>query len=469
LPAAIVEFSDDAIVGITLDGVIRSWNRAAQRMFEYTEEEAIGQPITIIGLPESYKGEAHVRSRLAVGERIAHYETVRVSKSGKRIDVSLTISPIKDAEGRVIGASKIVRDITERKRAEAAVRESEERFRLVANKAPVIIWMSGVDKLCSYANQQCVEFLGQSVETILGNGWTDCIHSDDLERAWDTYSTAFDRREPFQSQYRFRRHDGEYRWITDTGVPRFNADGSFAGYIGTAVDVTERKLAEEALTTMNRKLIEAHEEERTWIARELHDDINQRVALLALNLEALKHDLPASDGQARNRIEEANKDVQNLASDIQALSHRLHSSKLEYLGLVAASGSLCKELSERQNVEIHFHSNSISKNLPKETSLCLFRVLQEALQNAIKHSGARHFEVSLKEALSEIQLSVHDSGVGFDPEQAMNGGGLGLTSMKERLKLVGGNLFIDSQEQRGTTIQARVPLAHEMKSATTTG
>ena len=168
-------------------------------------------------------------------------------------------------------------------------------------------------------------------------------------------------------------------------------------------------------------------------------------------------------------IAEAGKQVQDLGSDVQALSHRLHSSKLEYLGLAAAAAGFCRELSDQQEVEIDFHSENIPKDLPKETSLCLFRVLQEAIQNAIKHSGSRHFEVSLSGGLSEIELTVRDSGIGFDPEEAMKGRGLGLTSIRERLKLVNGNLSIDSQPQHGTTIQARVPLTTRMKSAGAAG
>jgi signal transduction histidine kinase len=151
--------------------------------------------------------------------------------------------------------------------------------------------------------------------------------------------------------------------------------------------------------------------------------------------------------------------VGELGSDIQALSHRLHSSKLELLGLAAAAAGFCQELSKRQNVEIDFHSEGIPKALPREISLCLFRVLQEALQNAMKHSGKRCFAVSLKRALNEIQLSVQDSGVGFDPEKVIAGCGLGLTSMKERLKLVGGQLSVDSKVRVGTTVQACVPLS----------
>jgi len=343
--------------------------------------------------------------------------------------------------------------------SQAILRESEERFRLIANAAPVMIWMSGADRLCTYFNESWLEFTGRAFRDELGNGWAEGVHPDDLEDCLETYTQAFDRREPFQMEYRRRRHDGEYRWIFDHGVPRFNADASFAGYIGSGIDVTERKQAEEALSSVSRRLIEAHEEERTWLARELHDDINQRIALLGVNLQHLKQDRAASESERSRRMGEACERVVELGSDIQALSHRLHSSKLEYLGLVAASKGFCRELSDQQGVEINLHSEDIPKNLPQEIALCLFRVLQEALTNAVKHSGVRQFEVSLKAASNEIQLSVHDSGVGFDPEKPMNQHGLGLTSMKERLKLVEGKVSIESKLQSGTTIYARVPLA----------
>jgi len=352
-----------------------------------------------------------------------------------------------------------------RRKTEAELRESEGRFRLVANTAPVKIWMSGPDKLCTYFNQPWLEFTGRSLDEELGNGWTEGVHAEDLKTYLQAYNSAFERREPFQAEFRLRRHDGEYRWIFDYGVPRFNADSSFAGYIGSASDVTERKRAEEALSSVSRRLIEAHEEERTWIARELHDDINQRVALLAVNLQTLKQDLPASGKKANHQIEEICERVGDLGSDIQALSHRLHSSKLEYLGLVAAAASFCKEFSMRQNVETAFHAQDVPKEMPQEVALCLFRVLQEGLQNAAKHSGARQFAVSLKGAPQEIALTVQDSGVGFDAERAMNGQGLGLTSMRERLKLVDGQLVIDSKLQGGTTIRARVPLGPGVKAA----
>ena len=342
--------------------------------------------------------------------------------------------------------------------AQGVVRESEERFRLVANAAPVLIWMSGVDKLCTYFNQGWLEFTGRSFEAELGSGWTQGIHPDDVEKCLDTYTKAFDRREPFQMEYRLRRHDGEYRWIYDQGVPRFNADASFAGYIGSCIDVTERKLAAEALATVSQRLIQAHEEERTHLARELHDDIIQRLAVLSVNLQLVKRRPQALIAEVDQEIGNAIQRVTDLAADLQNLSHRLHSSKLELLGLAGAAGGFCEELSDRQHVEIDFHAENISTTLPMEISLCLFRVLQEALQNAIKHSGAQRFQVVLRGQAQGVELTVKDFGVGFDPQEAMKGRGLGLTSMKERLALVRGQLSVHSELGRGTTIQASVPL-----------
>jgi PAS domain S-box-containing protein len=481
LLASLVDSSDDAIVSKTLEGVITSWNAGAERLFGYTAKEAIGQSISMIIPRDRLDEEVDILRRLRAGERIEHYETLRISKDGRHIDVSITISPIRDAGGRTIGASKIARDISERKRAEAALRDverkraqddlrdSEERFHLMAATAPLMVWMSGIDKLCTYVNRGWSEFTGRSVDTELGNGWAESIHSEDFDSSLNAYSQAFDLRKPFQIEYRLRRHDGEYRWILDQGVPRFNANGSFAGYIGSAIDVTERKLAEVALSTVSQRLIEAHEEERTRIARELHDDINQRLALLAADLKALQRSLPCSKAKIMRDIGTVGKQLQDLGSDVHALSHNLHSSKLDYLGLAVAAAGFCREVSNRQGVEIDFHSEKIPKDLSKEDSLCLFRVLQEAIQNATRHSGSRHFEVSLRAGLSEIELTVRDSGIGFDLQDAMKRRGLGLTSIRERLKLVNGNLSIDSQPQHGTTIQARIPLATRMKSAGAVG
>ena len=342
--------------------------------------------------------------------------------------------------------------------AEKTTRESEERFRLVADTAPVLIWMSGTDKLCIYFNRSWLDFTGRSIDSELGNGWAEGVHPEDLQRCLDTNTQSFDRREKFRMEYRLRRHDGAYRWILDIGVPRFDQDGSFVGYIGIGVDITERKLAEAALANVSRKLIEAQEQERSRIGRELHDDVGQRLAMLAVELQQL-HDNSLILPDVRTRMGELQKQTSEINTDIQSLSHELHSAKLQYLGIARAMRSFCQEFGEQQKVEIDFKAHDLPSPLSPDISLCLFRVLQEALHNSAKHSGVRQFEVRLWGTSDEIHLTVKDSGAGFDREAAKESRGLGLISMEERLKLVKGTLSINSQTKRGTTIDARVPLS----------
>jgi len=331
--AAIVESSEDAIASGTLDGTIVSWNAGAQHMYGYTEAEAVGRPITMI-LPRELRDEENkILETVKSGGRIEQFETVRVAKTGKRINVSLSVSPIKDSSGRIVGISGIARDIT------------------------------------------------------------------------------------------------------------------------------ERKLAEEALSDMTRKLVEAQEKERARIARELHDDVNQRLAMLSLEVEQLQE----NPSEIQPRAKELRRQIAELSNDVQALSHELHSSKLEYLGVVAGIRSWCKESGERQKIEIEFRSD-LSSPLPFDIGLCLLRVLQEAVHNAVKHSGVKRIEVQLREDTNGIHVVIHDSGRGFDVEAASQGKGLGLTSMRERVRLVNGMISIESKPMAGTTIHVRVPLASERKA-----
>ena len=361
---------------------------------------------------------------------------------------------------RVIGVNI---DITERKRAEEAIRESEQRFRLVADSAPVMIWMSGLDKRPTYFNRLWLTFTGQP-ETDLMNGLAGIVHPEDYQKGHEIYCQGFDQRQPFRKECRLRRHDGQYRWMIDIGVPRFHEDGSFAGFIGSCVDITEQKLAAEALSSISGQLIEAQEQERTRIARELHDDINQRLALLAISLDRQTRDVDSTAKEMRSVMRNATKQISDLVSDVHMISHRLHSSKLDTVGFVAAAAGFCRELSKQQNVEVDFQCDRIASELPKAIALCMFRVLQEALQNAVRHSGAKHFKVSLAECINQIALTICDEGRGFDPAKALKGSGLGLASMMERLKLVGGELLIDAGPKGGTTIRASVPFAGQSKS-----
>jgi signal transduction histidine kinase len=239
-------------------------------------------------------------------------------------------------------------------------------------------------------------------------------------------------------------------------------DGELCG-LTVIVDITERKLADEALAGMSRKLLEAQEQERSRIGRELHDDINQRLALLSVEIQLMKEVSPGMYGELRSRMDEIGKRTSEISAVVQSLSHELHSSKLEYLGLVSAMRSFCREFGDKHRVEVAFASEGMPAIVPPEISLCLFRVMQEGLHNALKHSRVRFFEVKMHGSPAEIQLSVRDLGKGFEPELAKDTPGLGLVSMQERVRLVKGTISITSKPQSGTEISVRVPLQAEVQ------
>ena len=336
--AAIVESSSDAIFSENCQGLITSWNAGAQQIFEYSEAEAVGQPITVLIPPDLVLEEEKVLERLRAGERIEHYETVRLTKSGKRVDVSVTVSSIKDSSGKIVGFSKIDRDIT------------------------------------------------------------------------------------------------------------------------------ERRLAEQAMVDMSRKLIAIQEEERTRIARDLHDDINQRLALLAIETDTLKDNLSTCADDIARRLTDIREGIVEVSTEVQSLSHQLHSPQLEYLGIVAAMKIFCRDYSARQSLEIDFSSDEIPKVISPEVSLGLFRIMQEAVSNAAKHSRVRHFQVNLGYSADQLHLTVADQGSGFDAHTAINKGGLGLVSMRERTRLMNGTIAIDSKLMGGTTINVHVPVQAEQSS-----
>jgi PAS domain S-box-containing protein len=374
---AIIESAMDAIVTIDEEQRIIVFNAAAEKLFGCAASDTIGTTFERF-IPERLR-IAHARLIRQFGDTgvISRGmgslgELVGLRADGSEFSFEASISCTTVASKKL--CTLILWDITERRLMDHARRESEARFRLVANAAPVLIWMSGTDKLCDYFNEPWLQFTGHSLDKELGNGWTEGVHPEDSERCLETYTTAFDKREPFKMEYRLRRYDGEYRWVYDVGVPRLNADGAFVGYIGSCTDTTEHKLAEETLSSLSGRLIKAQEEERTWIARELHDDISQRLALVAMDLDRQRKDLHASAAKLRRDIGEMAKQVSELVSGIHELSHRLHSSKLDSLGLKAAAAGFCKELSKRHNVGIDFHAEGIPRqNPPRDRTLSLSR------------------------------------------------------------------------------------------------
>lgn len=347
-----------------------------------------------------------------------------------------------------------------KRKAEIVLRESEGRFRVMADTAPSLIWMCDSKGKITYLNDRRVAFTGRDPHPEAGYDdiWTAYVHPDDLDWVQNAFWRALERRESFSKEYRLRRHDGVYRWMFDIASPRVNGDGSFAGFIGSATDITDQKLAHEALEKISGRLIEAQEEERSRIARELHDDICQKLALLSIELDQANRRPNESAAAASVRLNEIREHCLGIASDVQSLSHKLHSSKLDYLGVVAAVRGFCKEFAKQHEVSIEFTDSNVPRDLPRDVSLCLFRVAQEALNNAVKYSGVTQFAVELRGRATEIQLEVRDSGAGFDVEDVKSSRGLGLISMEERVHLVHGRFSIESQPGTGTKIVAAVPV-----------
>jgi signal transduction histidine kinase len=235
----------------------------------------------------------------------------------------------------------------------------------------------------------------------------------------------------------------------------------FVEMIGSAIARTDAERSvqesEAILSSISGRLIEAQEQERSRIARELHDDIGQRLALLGVGLSQVQQNLPET-APLYDVIGDLRQQTTVIAYDIQSLSHELHSSRLQLLGLVSAMRAFCEEFSEQQKVKIDLDASDLQAPISPDTSLCFFRILQEALSNAAKHSGTKQFSVRLWGTSTEVHLMVSDSGSGFNTDVTKVGRGLGLISMHERLKILNGTLSIESQPQHGTTIHASVPI-----------
>ncbi|HEY1992777.1 MAG TPA: PAS domain S-box protein [Edaphobacter sp.] len=363
--------------------------------------------------------------------------------------------PKYDSQQRLVSIVGTLLDITEHRRAERVLRESEDRFRTMADGAPVMMWMSGVDKLCTDFNRGWLTFTGRSIEQELGNGWTEGVHPDDLQRCFTIYVEAFDQRRPFSMEYRLRRYDGEYHWISDSGSPRFLPDGTFAGYIGCCVDIHDRKALEFARLELARRLMSAQEAERTRVARELHDGIGQEIALLGIQMQRAAASIAPEPQALSARMQKLYADLTAIGLHVSRLSHQLHSSELEYLGLSVAITQLCREFSEQYSIKVVCACTSIPAKLDNDIALTFLRVVQESLHNIAKHSGAKNVQVEVTGAPGELTLSVCDDGSGFDLQESKVAAGLGLISMRERIQLIGGEFAIDSTPGSGTRIWAR--------------
>jgi PAS domain S-box-containing protein len=446
-----------------LEGTLLLANPALGSMLGYREDELCGMSCSQFADPEDSQNDWALFQQLRAGV-IDKYSLEKryVRKHGGHFWGRLNVSLLRNEDGGSPVVFAFVEDITERKRSEAALRESEERFRLAAQAAKMYAYDWDVQTDTVVRSEEYVNVLGCSYEEkertrqqILAT-----IHPDDHALFISSVDQLTPENSTSQVSYRLLHPDGPVVWLEKSARGFFDEQGKLLRMIGMVANVTERKLAEAALASVSRRLIDAQEQERSRIARELHDDIGQRLAILAIKLAQLQHS-PPNSSELTSRVGELQKQTSEIAADIQSLSYELHSSRLQYLGIVAAMRGFCREFGEHQKVEIDCKIRDLPVPLSADISLCFFRVLQEALHNSAKHSGVRHFEVELWGTSDDIYLTVRDSGAGFNIDAAKASRGLGLISMAERLRLVGGALSINSRPMRGTTIHAHVPLTSD--------
>jgi PAS domain S-box-containing protein len=375
LLAAIVDSSEDAIISKNLDGIITSWNKGAGKLFGYSAEEAIGKHISLVIPLSRQDEEITIIDRIRRGERIEHFDTVRVRKDGTEFDISLTISPIKDATGKVVGASKIARDITQRKDTERALNESEERFRALADALDV--------------------------------------------------------------QVQFRTQE----------LQRRNAE---------ILQQTQQ------LRDLSQRLLQAQDEERRRIARELHDSAGQNLAALGITLSRLTKEAKSNPAVVQY-VEDAQQLVEHLTQEIRTTSYLLHPPLLDESGLSAALGWYVEGLSQRSGLEIYLNISGDIERLPREMEVAIFRLVQECLTNILRHSDSKTAIIRITREGEFISVEVQDKGKGISPERLaeiqFHGGGVGIRGMRERIRQFNGELIIDSNGL-GTKVRATL-LAHQ--------
>jgi PAS domain S-box-containing protein len=495
LLAAIVDSSDDAIISKNLNGIIMSWNTSAERLFGYTCEEAIGQHITLIIPKDRRDEEANILHRLRRGERVDHFETVRLRKGGTPLDLSLTISPVKNSSGRVVGASKVARDISERKWIEQTL---AERVRLLDLSNDAIFVRDRADRV-TYWNKSACELYGYPSEEAMGRVAHELLRTEFPEPLEKIIEQLL-RDNRWAGELVHRRKDGSKiivasRWALDR-----NGGGSRKCILETNNDITQEKQREEALREsenrfraltddlevqvscrtreleqrnteilqqseqlreLSNRLLKIQDEERRHIARELHDSAGQLIVALGMNLAAMAP-RAKRDPSLAQALEDTQNLVQQLNREIRTTSYLLHPPLLDESGLPQAIQWYVQGLMERSGLEITLDIPDDFGRLSADLELAMFRILQECLTNIHRHSGSKTATIRLSRSFESVALEIQDNGKGI-PLEKLDGihaqrSGVGFAGMRERVRHLKGIMDIHSSGT-GTTVSVTLPVS----------
>ena len=495
LLAAIVDSSDDAVISKNLEGTITTWNKGAQRIFGYSAEEAIGRQITMLIPPERLDEEATILERLKRGERLDHYETVRLRKDGIRVHLSLTISPVKDGHGRIIGASKVARDITERKRNEQAF---AERAVLLDLSNDAILVRDGDDRV-TYWNKSASELYGFRREEAIGRVSHELLQTE-FPESLERITEQLHRDSRWRGELRHTRKDGSQivvvsRWALDR-----NHDGNPKCVLETNNDITQQKQLEsdlraseerfrilanelenqvrvrthqleqrnrevlkqsEQLRELSTRLQQTQDDERRRIARELHDSAGQVVTVLGMNLASIAQHV-GQNVKVGKAIEENRELVHQLSKEIRTMSYLLHPPLLDENGLPGALQWYAQGLAERSGLKCELIIPKDFGRLSDAVEVTIFRIVQECLTNIHRHSGSNTAAIRLSRSASSVFLEIQDEGRGIPKERLAeiqgHRSGVGIAGMRERVRHLNGTIDIQSKG-KGTKISITLPVA----------
>jgi PAS domain S-box-containing protein len=479
--AAIVECSDDAIVAKDLNGIITNWNRSAERIFGYTENEVLGKPITVIIPPELHAQEADILRRLRSGERIDHFETERVTKAGKRVLVSLTVSPVRDSSGRIVGASKIARDVTGIRQIEQALRDSEQRMRFCLEAANLGTWDWDIESGSVRWSENMERIHGQLLGSFAGTieAFLGSIHDGDRQRVSNAVRQALEGDGKYHVEYRQVKADRSLGWMEAHGQVIYDSSKRPKSMMGVCRDISESKCSEQALRDaheqleakvkertseldhaqerlrmLSARLLQMQDDERRRIARELHDTAGQILIALSLNLVPVEEELRKTNSAFIGQIAESLRLIEELSRDLRTMSHLLHPPLLDEAGLQSAVRWYVEGFAERSKIDVDLHLDTRLERLPAELETAMFRIVQECLTNIHRHSGSSSASIIISHDTHRVTIEIRDRGKGMSmPIRA----GVGIQGMGERVRQLGGHLEIESGSG-GTRVTAIFPL-----------
>jgi len=365
-----------------------------------------------------------------------------------------------DCDGKPLRMRGVTIDITKRRQAEEALIASEQRVSLAADAASLRCWEYDIQSDQLWATQTDRNMLGWwPSRPLTFEQFTERVHPDDRESVRRAVQRSREDRSDYEAEYRLVVPGGGTRWVAARGRREFDRDGKPLRMRGVTIDITKRRQAEEAARELSGRLINAQEEERSRLARELHDDVTQRLALLAIDAGRGERNLPsAAGGTAMRAMRES---LIRLSEDVHALAYRLHPSILEDLGLIEALKTECERFGRVASIPVDLKAQEVPDPLPHAVALCLYRIAQEALRNVGRHARASAVQVSLQRLDGGVQLAVRDNGAGFDPAQQRDRPSLGHASMRQRVYQLNGELEVESAPGHGTTVLAWVPLKEE--------